>query len=388
MYDLGRFRKKMQDAYKSCRDKDFFFWIIAFFITVLVVGLFHFFKSLHNHKPGVPVLIASTKTANVPVYLSALGNVIPTYSVTIRTQVNGQLLQVYFREGQIVKAGDLLALIDPRMYQAQYTQYEGQLARDTALLANAQIDLKRYQKLWLQNSVAKQILDTQTALVRQDEGIVQLDQGLLQTAKVNLSYTRISSPINGRIGLRLVDPGNFVQTSDTNGIVVINMINPITIVFTLPEDNIPSIQKAINKGKPLLVAAYDRQENRLLSYGTLLTMDNQVDPTTGTVKLKAVFQNENNMLFPNQFVNVKLLVDIIKDATIVPTEAIQHTINSTYVYLVNEDHTVSIKPVTPGIAFGNNTVILSGISAQQKIVTEGTDKLIAGSAVNIMNGKS
>jgi len=385
MYNPQWLKKKLQDAYKTCHDNGWFFWIITFFIIVLVVGLFHLFKSLNNHKPNVPVIIATAKTTNVPIYLAALGNVTPIYSVTIRTQINGQLLQVNFREGQIVKTGDLLALIDPRIYQAQYTQYQGQLARDTALLANAQIDLKRYQMLWRQNSVAKQILDTQTALVRQDEGTILLDQGLLQSAEVNLSYTRITSPIDGRVGLRLVDPGNFVQTSDTNGIAIVNMMNPITVVFTLPEDNIPSIQRAINKGKPLLVQAFDRQQNRLLATGTLLTMDNQVDPTTGTVKLKAIFKNENNMLFPNQFVNVALLVDVLANATIVPTEAIQHTLESTYVFVINEDHTVSSKPVTTDVTFGNNTVIRSGISPGQSVVTEGTDRLTAGSKVAIVN---
>ncbi|OAI48565.1 efflux transporter periplasmic adaptor subunit [Gammaproteobacteria bacterium SCGC AG-212-F23] len=385
MYNPQWLKKKLQDAYKTCHDNGWFFWIITFFIIVLVVGLFHLFKSLNNHKPNVPVIIATAKTTNVPIYLAALGNVTPIYSVTIRTQINGQLLQVNFREGQIVKTGDLLALIDPRIYQAQYTQYQGQLARDTALLANAQIDLKRYQMLWRQNSVAKQILDTQTALVRQDEGTILLDQGLLQSAEVNLSYTRITSPIDGRVGLRLVDPGNFVQTSDTNGIAIVNMMNPITVVFTLPEDNIPSIQRAINKGKPLLVQAFDRQQNRLLATGTLLTMDNQVDPTTGTVKLKAIFKNENNMLFPNQFVNVALLVDVLANATIVPTEAIQHTLESTYVFVINEDHTVSSKPVTTDVTFGNNTVIRSGISPGQSVVTEGTDRLTAGSKITIVN---
>jgi multidrug efflux system membrane fusion protein len=355
------------------------FILLAFIALVLVrCGLFSHSKKL----PELPVVLTNAHLANVPVYLTGLGSVIPTYTVTVRTQVNGQLLQVLFREGQMVKAGDLLAQIDPRPYQAQLLQYEGQLERDKALLANAKLDLKRYQTLWRQDSVAKQTLDTQASVVKQNEGIVKLDEGLLQSTKVNLIYCNIISPINGRIGLRLVDPGNFVQTSDTAGIAIINMLNPITVVFSLPEDNISQVMTQINAGKVLVVEAYDRQQNKLLATGKLMTIDNQIDPTTGTVKLKASFQNENNLLFPNQFVNVKLLVTVLHNATVIPTAAIQHGPQNDFVYIANKDQTVTMKPIVSGITIGDNTVIQSGVTAGQAVVIDGADKLSDGAHIS------
>lgn len=336
--------------------------------------------------PTQSVVIAEAKHKDVPVFLNALGTVTPTYSVTVKTQVSGQLMQVLFTEGQMVKKGELIAEIDPRPYEAQLVQYQGQLARDTALLDNAKVDLNRYQTLWKQDSVAKQTLDTQVSLVRQDEGNVKLDEGLIQLTKVNLVYTKITSPIDGRVGLRLVDPGNFVQPSDATGIVVINMINPITVVFTLPEDDIHDVVKQINEGKKLVVYAYNRSQTKLLATGTLLTIDNQVDVTTGTVKLKAEFANDDNILFPSQFVNVKLLIATLSNATVVPTAAIQHGADNTFVYLLNVDHTkVKAMPVVIGVTNENDTVIKSGIKPGQFVVTEGADKLTDGASISVAN---
>lgn len=362
--------------------------IILIFLALLLTRCY-FNNASKTRRPSTPAVIAQAKTENVPVYFDALGTVTPFYTVTVKTQINGNLWQVYFREGQIVKQGDLLALIDPRPYEAQLTQYKGQYARDTALLANAELDLKRYKTLWSQNSISKQIYDTQVSLVQQDQGTVQLDLGLIQSTQVNLIYCNITSPINGQIGLRLVDPGNFVQTSDTTGIAIVNMVNPITVVFTLPEDDVPQILTQTNAKRTLTVYAYDRLENHLLATGTLLTMDNQVDPTTGTVKLKAIFANNPNTLFPNQFVNVRLLVTTLTNATVVPTEAIQHNMQGgNFVYSVNSDNTVSIKTVVPGITTDGSTVITSGVIPNESVVIEGADKLTDGASIQVADSEN
>ena len=363
------------------------FWIIILFIEILIIFFQHVIpRSVPLIKPPpLPVVAAYVQKNDVPVYLSALGSVIPTYSVTVKTQVSGQLLKVLFKEGQLVKTGDPLAEIDPRPFQAQLLQYQGQLARDQALLANAQLDLKRYQVLWKQDSIAEQTLDTQKSLVAQYEGDVKLDEGLIETTKVNLLYTHITSPINGRVGLRLVDPGNIVQPSDQTGLVIINMLNPITVVFTIAEDQIPSVIKQMTVGKSLIVEAYNRTQQQLLAKGTVLTIDNQIDPTTGTVKLKAQFDNEKGLLFPSQFVNVKLLLEILPQALTVPTEAIQHGSKGDFVFLVNSDKTVKVQPVITHITYGENTVITSGLSAKELVVIEGADKLTNGATVSISN---
>ncbi|WPB79989.1 MdtA/MuxA family multidrug efflux RND transporter periplasmic adaptor subunit [Archangium violaceum] len=330
------------------------------------------------------VVTATASTHDVPVHLIGLGTVTPTDSVTVRSRVDGQLLRVLFKEGQLVKAGDLLAVIDPRPYQVQLEQARGQYARDEALLANARVDLRRYQTLFAQDSVARQTLDTQAALVRQYEAAVKSDQGAIDAAKLNLVYTRILSPVTGRVGLRLVDPGNIVHATDTTGIVVVNALQPITVVFSVPEDRVPDILTRLEAGRTLKVEAYDRTRQKLLANGTLLTLDNQIDPTTGTVKLKASFPNLDYRLFPQQFVNAQLLLDTLRDATLVPTAAIQYGVQGTFVYVVNANKTVSVRPVTTGPTYEDSTVVSRGVEPGQQVVTEGTDKLTDGASVTLM----
>lgn len=360
------------------------FWIVLLLI-VFAFLLFHvYYKKSKTKKPVPPqsVVLGTAHTATVPVYLNGLGAVTPIYTVTVRTQINGQLLNVYFREGQTVEKGDVLAQIDPRPYEAQLIQYEGQLEHDKATLANDEINLKRYQVLWTQNSVSKQILDTQVATVKQDEGTVQVDEGLIAATKLNLIYCRIVSPVDGRIGLRLVDPGNYVQVSDTTGIAVIATSNPISVVFTLPEDNVPDVMKLVYAGTTLKAEAYDRSQTALLATGTLLAVDSEIDPTTGTVKLKALFQNADHHLFPNQFVNIKLLVDTLINAIVVPTAAIQHGAQGSYIYVVNADKkTVRAQVVETGVTIEDETTVTKGITNAESVVIEGADKLTDGSVV-------
>ncbi|MDQ2993678.1 MAG: MdtA/MuxA family multidrug efflux RND transporter periplasmic adaptor subunit [Pseudomonadota bacterium] len=356
--------------------------LLLVILLLILAAYFYFPSSQHTKRnTAVPVVVAVAKSADVPVYLSGLGSVIPTDTVTVKTQINGQLLQVLYKEGQMVKEGDLLAQIDPRPFEAQLAQYEGQLARDKALLANANLDLQRYKTLYKQDSVSQQVLDTQASLVKQLEGTVQLDEGQIKSTQLNLSYCRITAPVSGRVGLRVVDQGNYVQTSDPNGIVVINTINPITVVFAIPEDNVAQVMDQLSAGKTLVAEAYDRSQNKLLATGELLTVDNQIDPTTGTVKLKAQFPNEKNLLFPNQFVNIKLLVRTLTNATLIPTAAIQNGSLGTFVYLVDKNSVVDVRPVVAGVVFGEYTTIKSGIRPQQSVVIEGSDKLTDGAVV-------
>ncbi|MBS0290665.1 MAG: MdtA/MuxA family multidrug efflux RND transporter periplasmic adaptor subunit [Proteobacteria bacterium] len=332
------------------------------------------------------VVVALAQKKEVPVYLNALGAVTATDTITVKSQVNGILQKILFKEGQMIRKGAVLALIDPRPYEAQLQEFEGQLARDRALLDNARVDLKRYQMLWKEDSIAKQTLDTQVSLVQQLEGTVKADQGLVMNAKVNLGYTKITSPINGRLGLRLVDPGNFVQTTDTTGLFVINNVRPITVVFTIPEDNVPQVISQIRKNKSLLVQAYDRTQNKLLAKGALFALDNQIDPTTGTLKLKAQFQNKDDSLFPNQFVNIRLLIETLHNAIVIPTPAVLHSTQGDYVYVLDSNKTnVHSKPIKTTYSWGDNTVVSEGILETEYVIIEGTDKLTDGAKVVLAN---
>jgi len=314
----------------------------------------------------------------VRVVLNELGTVTPLATVTVQTQINGQLTDVGFTEGQLVKKGDFLAQVDPRPYEYLKEQYQGQLARDQGLLAQAQMDQKRYETLAQQNSIARQQSEDPVFIVQQYVGSVKQDQGLVDAQALNIAYCRIVSPITGRVGLRLVDPGNYVQTSSSTGIAVITQLQPISVIFTLPEDDLPEIMPQFTAGTPLVVTAYDRANLRQLAVGKVSAIDSQIDTTTGTVKVRAQFDNESNTLFPNQFVNVRLLVKTLQNAVTVPTSAIQRGAPGTYVYVINADNTVSVRQVSTGPVDGNITAINSGLSAGERVVTDGTDRLRDG----------
>ena len=353
----------------------------------LLAGGWLLFGPKHKGKaksaPAVPVGVASAKSGEMPVFLEGLGSVAAFYTVTVHSRVDGQLMSVAFREGQYVHEGDLLAQIDPRPYQAQLEQAQGQLAKDQALLDNANLDLTRYKDLIAENAIPKQQLDTQAATVGQYAGSVKNDQAMVDAAKLQLTYARITAPISGRIGLRLVDPGNIVHASDPNGLLVITQMKPITVVFTLPEDALPQVMKRISAGGKLTVKAYNRDKTQELADGVLLTVDNQIDPTTGTSKLKAVFDNEQGTLFPNQFVNVRLLLETRKDQVIVPSVAVQRGAQGTFVYVVKADGTVEARPVTVGITEGTESSIDKGLKAGERVVVDGADNLQPGAKASI-----
>ncbi len=330
---------------------------------------------------GVPVVAAPAQQRDVGVYLTGLGSVTPLNTVVVKSRVDGQLMTIRFREGDTVRSGDLLAEIDPRPFEVQLTQAEGQLARDQALLENSRLDLQRYQVLWSQDSIPRQQLDTQASLVRQYEGAIKNDQGLVDSAKVNLIYSRITAPITGRVGLRLVDPGNIVHAADPGGIVVITQLQPIAVVFALPEDSIPSVLAQLERRAPLQVEAYDREQRRKLSIGSLLTIDNQVDPSTGTVRLKAVFPNADHGLFPNQFVNARLRLDVKRGVTVVPAAAIQRSPRGPFVYVITPERTVEARPVTVAITDGDTVSIDAGLRVGEQVVVDGAERLRDGSRV-------
>jgi membrane fusion protein, multidrug efflux system len=330
---------------------------------------------------AMPVVVAPAVTGDIDITLNGLGTVTSLATVTIRSQISGQLVRIAYQEGQTINKGDLVAEIDSRPYELALSQAEGALERDQALLQTAELDLKRYQDLAKTNAIPRQQLDTQVSLVAQDKGLVISDKAQIDAQKLNIAYCHIVSPVTGRAGLRLVDPGNYVTANDATGVVVITQLQPISVIFTVPEDNLPQIVKRIRAGATLPVTAFDRSGTTKLAAGTLKTLDNQIDTTTGTLKLRAEFANEDDGLFPNQFVNVQLLIDTLHDATVVPTSAIQRGAPGTFAYLVNADNTVTVKPVTLGPASAERVAIQSGLSPGDRIVVDGADKLRSGARV-------
>ena len=339
---------------------------------------------------GLPPLMVSTaraQTGDIGIYVNALGVVTPLNTVSIVSRVQGQITKIYYQEGQMVHAGDPLVEIDPGPNQAALTQAEGQLARDSAQLEDARLDLARYQEAFASNAIPKQQLDTQVATVHQDEGTVKLDQGLLDNAKVQLAYCHITAPISGRVGLRLVDVGNIVQANATNPLLVITELQPISVIFNVAEDDLPQIQKQLQAGNTLTADAFDRAQTKKLATGTLLTLDNQIDPTTGTVKFKAVFTNDDESLFPNQFVNVRLLVDTLEDVTLLPNTVIQRSADSAFVYVLKPDSTgtnqiASMQTVTIDTTDGNVSAV-EEIDPGTMVVADNFNKLTDGAKVTV-----
>ncbi|HWR05134.1 MAG TPA: MdtA/MuxA family multidrug efflux RND transporter periplasmic adaptor subunit [Humidesulfovibrio sp.] len=336
-----------------------------------------------NQARKLPVAVAEAKTQDVEVFLTGLGTVSPLNSVTIKSRVDGQLMQVLFREGQQVKAGDLLLVIDPRPFQVQLAQAEGQLKRDMALLENARLDLRRYNDLIAQGAIARQQYDTQQSLVHQYEGAVATDKATADNARLQITYCRITAPTSGQVGMRLVDPGNMVRASDTAGLLVLNQISPINVSFTLPEDQLPRVLAKLRAGEKLRVDAYDREQVKKLAQGELASLDNQIDTTTGTVRLKAVFANTGPELYPNQFVNAKLLLEVMKDAVVIPASAVQRGQQGAYVYVLSAEGTVALRQVSVGEAANGMSAVLSGLTPGEKVVVDGADRLRDGAAVEV-----
>lgn len=367
--------------------------VLSFVIVVLIVRNL---QGKNAHSPSgagarggqngpVAVSVATAVTGDIRVRIPALGTITPLASVTVRTQITGQLQKIAFTEGQLVHQGDFLAQIDPRPYEAALEQAKGNLRRDQALLVDAKLDLTRYEALIKEDAIAGQQLDTQRALVDQYIGTVDSDQALVHTAELNLQYTHIVSPVGGRVGLRQVDQGNYVTPADANGIVIINQLEPITAIFPIPEDNIASVMPRIRAGETLSLEAYDRTNSSKLADGILLTVDNQIDTTTGTVKLRGQFDNKDGTLFPNQFVNIQLLVNTLHDQITIPSSAVHqgapNGVLTSFVYLVKPDSTVAVRPVTTGVVDGEQVAITQGIAASDVVVTEGGDRLRDGATV-------
>ena len=330
-----------------------------------------------------PVAAATARIGDVNIVQTALGTVTALRTVTVKPRVDGQLASVAFTEGQLVKAGDTLAQIDPVPLQVALNQAEGQLARDAAQLNNARLDLDRYKTLLAQDSIASQQVDQQASQVKQFEGTVKIDQAQVDNARLQLSYTRISAPITGRIGLRLVDPGNMVHGSDANGLAVITQLDPIAVLFTIPQDTLPRIMARLKAGEKPAVEAWDRDQKNLLAAGKLITVDNQIDVTTGTVKLKAEFPNGDAKLFSNQFVNVRMVVDTLRGVVVVPSAAIQRNDKGTIVYVVKDDSTVTVRPVQTGATEGLNVAVTSGLQAGERVIVDGVDRIREGAKVEV-----
>lgn len=364
-----------------------FAWLAGVVLVVLAIVLgLHFFTAQHKGKPaatGEPVAVVPVALQDVPVYIDALGTVTPTRSVTVVSQVDGILSSVEFKEGQHVSKGQVIARIDDRALKAQLAVAKGTLAHDQAVLSNAQRDLARYRDLVKAGSTSQQTLDTQAALVQEQQGTVAADQGNVQNLEVQLSYCTITSPVDGVVGLRLVDPGNYVTTTSTTGIVVITQMNPATVVFAVPEDDLGSIDQAMARGS-VTVLAYDRNKKTLLATGSLLALDNQVDTSTGTIKVKAQFDDAGDALFPNQFVNARLKADTLSQVAVVPTRAIQHGSKGDFVFVVNGDK-AALRNVKTGPSMGDVSAILdNGVKPGEQVVTEGADKLDDGSPVKVV----
>ena len=331
----------------------------------------------------VPVVVSKISRSNIPVYLNGLGNVTPYYTVTVKSRVDGQLIKVHFNEGEFVKEGQTLIEIDPRPFQVQLEMAEATLAHDQALLANAKVDLDRYKLLVKTDAIPSQQLDTQTALVAQYQATIKQDQANIDNAKLQLVYSKITAPITGVLGLRLVDPGNIVHASDANGMITITQLQPISVLFTIPEDSLPQVTQKLRAGAHLPADAYNRDNSKKLASGTLLTLDNQIDATTGTSKLKAVFDNKDNTLFPQQFVNVRLLVDTLTNQAVVPNVAVQNGQQGTFVYVVDDNSRVHLKPVQVGITTATEAQILAGLTDGDRMVVDGTDRLVEGATVRV-----
>jgi multidrug efflux system membrane fusion protein len=379
----------------SSSNKSYKKWIwIAVLAIFVIVGFMYFSKSNSkkenksaNAAKPMPVVTAVAKLDDIHVYLSGLGAVTPLATVTVKSRVDGELMKIYFKEGQMVKAGDVLVEIDPRPFEAALTQAEGQLMRDKALLADAKLDLARYQTLLKQESIAAQQVDTQAALVKQLEGTAKIDEGVLATAKLNLLYTKVTAPVSGRVGLRQVDLGNVVHASDATGIVIITQLQPMSVLFSLPEDTIPALMNKIKSDKKTglktTVNAFDRAFKAKITSGILETIDNQIDPTTGMVKLRATFTNDELKLFPSQFVNAQVLLEMKTNVVTVPSAAVQHGKAGSFTFVVAKDHKVIQRDIVAGTVQGNKTEIISGLASGEMVVVDGADKLRDGTLVDI-----
>jgi multidrug efflux system membrane fusion protein len=369
-------------------------WLLL--LAIVIAGVVWWVKSRQPAGPAgrfsstgpMPVGTAPVQKGDMPIIDNALGTVTPLATVTVQTQINGQLIEVGFQEGQMVNKGDFLAQIDPRPYEVALEQAQGQLAKDQAALADAELDLARYKKLVAQNSIASQTLDTQAATVAQDKGTVQTDQAQVDAQKLNLIYCHIIAPVGGRVGLRQVDPGNYVQTSSATGLVVIAQLQPISVIFTLPEDSLQAVLKQVHAGQTLKATALDRSGATQIEVGQLATIDNQIDTTTGTLKLRASFPNQTLDLFPNQFVNIKLQVDTLQGTNLVPSAAIQRGAPGTFVYVVKPDNTVTAQPVTLGPDDGEKVAVTKGLEPGQVVVTDGADRLKEGAKVTVTESSS